>query len=82
MSTITALEAQLQQDNTSKPIIYQHLDIKPLLNEKILFFIIALLLLVEWFLRRFWGAIEVRIQLLRSFRNGNIHTTLLGSLNG
>ena len=56
MSTITALEAQLQQDNTSKPIIYQHLDIKPLLNEKILFFIIALLLLVEWFLRRFWGS--------------------------
>ena len=45
----------LQEDN-SKPIVYQTLHIKSLLDEKILFFLIFLLLALEWFLRRFWGS--------------------------
>ncbi|MBK8153502.1 MAG: hypothetical protein IPK61_10900 [Saprospiraceae bacterium] len=45
----------LQEDN-SKPIVYQTLHIKSLLDEKFLFFLIFLLLALEWFLRRFWGS--------------------------
>ena len=50
------LKNLLLEDQSSKSIIYQHLDIKPLLNEKWIFFIIAFLLALEWFLRRFWGS--------------------------
>ncbi len=51
-----SLKNLLMEDQSSKSIIYQHLDIKPLLNEKWIFFIIAFLLALEWFLRRFWGS--------------------------
>lgn len=46
----------LMQDEKSKPIIFQTLDTKPLIDRKWIFFLIFLMLGLEWFFRRYWGS--------------------------
>lgn len=46
----------LLSDQQTKSILTQNLEIKPLIDQKLLFFLIFLALALEWFLRRFWGS--------------------------
>ncbi|MBK7693861.1 MAG: VWA domain-containing protein [Saprospiraceae bacterium] len=46
----------LMRDEKSKPIIFQTLDIKPLIDRKWIFFLLFLMLGLEWFFRRYWGS--------------------------
>lgn len=55
-SDLISLQNELLGDEKSKSILVQNLEINPLIDQKWLFFIIGLFLLLEWFLRRFWGS--------------------------
>ena len=53
ISEITEL---IKGQETLKPVIYQTAKTKPVINLKILFFLLLFLLTLEWFLRRYFGA--------------------------
>jgi hypothetical protein len=53
---LSQLSNDLLNLNTAKSIISQSLEIKPLIDQKWVFFIIFLCLASEWFLRRYWGS--------------------------
>lgn len=55
-SELNSLQNELLGDEKSKSILVQNLEINPLIDQKWLFFIIGFCLLLEWFLRRFWGS--------------------------
>jgi hypothetical protein len=46
---------KLQAKNSLKPILYQTAKANPVINLKWIFFVLFLLLAVEWFLRRYFG---------------------------
>ncbi|MEP7196959.1 MAG: hypothetical protein ABI851_10600 [Saprospiraceae bacterium] len=46
----------LNNEEQNKPILFQTLDIRQIIERKWILFIILLLLSAEWFLRRFWGS--------------------------
>ncbi len=46
----------LANNQAAKPIIYQNLEVKPLLEKWWIFMLIFLCLATEWFLRRWWGS--------------------------
>ncbi|MDQ3142192.1 MAG: hypothetical protein M3Q56_08095 [Bacteroidota bacterium] len=50
------LSDYLNADSQSKPVLFQSLEIKALIDLKWIFFLILLLLSTEWFLRRYWGS--------------------------
>ena len=50
------LSADILSSTTIKPILYQSNKTESLLNMKWIFIIIAIMLLLEWFLRRFFGS--------------------------
>ena len=54
-SQVDQLIAELQNNNQIKPTYYFQEMINELLNLKGLFFVVLLLLSMEWFLRKFWG---------------------------
>ncbi len=53
---LNKLTDDLLNQNTAKSIIIQSLEIKPLIDQKWLFFVIFFCLALEWFFRRFWGS--------------------------
>ena len=51
-----AVAEKIKANETVKPVIYQTTPTNPLINLKWIFALLALLLAVEWFLRRYFGA--------------------------
>ncbi len=51
------LSDQLLNDNRLKPVIFATTTSRSLMDKKAIFFVIALLLGIEWFLRRYWGSL-------------------------
>jgi hypothetical protein len=54
--SIATIAQRIQTKGTVKPVLYQTTKTNPLINLKWLFAIIAALLALEWFLRRYFGA--------------------------
>ncbi len=55
-SNIASLQSQMLEDNTIKPILYSKAETTPILNLWWLIAILIILLVVEWFLRRYYGS--------------------------
>ncbi len=55
-SDLSLLQKEMQEDQKTKSILVQNLEINPLIDQKWYFFLIALCLILEWFFRRFWGS--------------------------
>ncbi|MCB9314539.1 MAG: hypothetical protein H6569_00230 [Lewinellaceae bacterium] len=55
-SQLAGLAEQIKSSATIKPVIYQSTRTNPLINIKWIFLLLAGLLSVEWFLRRYFGA--------------------------
>jgi hypothetical protein len=53
---LTAIAEKIKNKGTIKPVIYQTNQTKPLINLKWIFALLAGLLAIEWFLRRYFGA--------------------------
>jgi hypothetical protein len=54
--TLTSLVDKIKANQAVKPVIYQTTKTNPLINLKWIFAILAFLLALEWFLRRYFGA--------------------------
>lgn len=54
--SLAAIAAHIQAKGTIKPVLYQTTKTNPLINLKWLFALLAGLLALEWFLRRYFGA--------------------------
>lgn len=55
-SELASISEKIRTDKTVKPVIYQTTKTNPLINLKWIFALLAGLLAVEWFLRRYFGA--------------------------
>lgn len=55
-SALLSLVEKIKGAKSAKPVIYETKQTTPLLNLKWIFAILAILLGLEWFLRRYWGA--------------------------
>jgi hypothetical protein len=55
LSEVSKLANDIKQSDKVKPVIYQSSSTSALINEKWIFFLLFLLLALEWFLRRFYG---------------------------
>ncbi len=53
---LDALQSYLNNDQNSKSILIQNLEVNPLIDQKWIFFILFICLALEWFLRRYWGS--------------------------
>lgn len=53
---ITSISGKIANATQIKPVIYQNDKVSPLINSKWLFFLLLLLLTIEWFGRRYFGA--------------------------
>ncbi len=53
---ITALQDAIMNSETIKPVIYQRSKTESLMNMKWIFGLLGFLLILEWFLRRFYGS--------------------------
>ncbi len=53
---LLAIADKIKQAPTIKPVIYQSTQTTPLIHFKWVFFLLVLLLTLEWFLRRYFGA--------------------------
>jgi hypothetical protein len=51
------LADDIEKNNSIKTILYQTFSTQPLIDKKWLFFIILLLLISEWFIRKYKGNI-------------------------
>ena len=56
-SDLSTLSGQLADAERSKPVLFQSTQIKPLLDTKYLFFVLAFLLALEWVVRRYFGGL-------------------------
>lgn len=55
-SEITSLDSRLEDRGTVKPIVFETLHTRSVINLKGIFFLVLGLLSLEWFLRRYFGA--------------------------
>lgn len=53
---ISGLDSLIRSDSTIKPVMYQKLETRSLLDKPLFLLIILLLLSMEWFLRRYFGS--------------------------
>lgn len=53
---LSSIADKIKANETVKPVIYQTTQTNPLINLKWIFALLALMLAVEWFLRRYFGA--------------------------
>ena len=54
---INTLSEQLRNADSIKPVIYQNVVTKPLMDSKWLFFLLVVPLVLEWLLRRYHGSL-------------------------
>lgn len=55
-SQLSSIAEKIKANETVKPVIYQTTQTNPLINLKWIFALLALMLALEWFLRRYFGA--------------------------
>ncbi|MEM1327874.1 MAG: hypothetical protein AAGI23_18085 [Bacteroidota bacterium] len=53
---LSELASRIEAKGNVKPVIYQNAETKPIINLKWLFFVLLVLLSLEWFLRRYFGS--------------------------
>ncbi len=53
---LAKLSEMIENKGFAKPILYDTVKTRSLIHEKWIFFLLLLLLSVEWFLRRYWGS--------------------------
>ena len=55
-AALASIAEKIKASGVIKPVLYQSTKTNPLINLKWIFLLLALLLSVEWFLRRYFGA--------------------------